>query len=221
MLTLEAQIRDIYKKKLKSSRGEGLLPAVMYGPKDKAQSIFIGERDFYRVWKEAGESTVIGVKLGGEEKEVLIHEVDMDPVKDVPRHADFYILEKGKEITVSIPLEFVGEAPAVKNLGGTVVKVMHELEIKVLPKDLPHSIEVDVTSLENLESQIAIHDLRLPEGVKPTANADDVVAAIATQQEEDETEAEPADISSIEVEKKGKTEEGGADQGEEKKEESA
>jgi large subunit ribosomal protein L25 len=128
-------------------------------------------------------------------------------------HADFYVPEKGKKVEVEVPLEFVGVSTAVKDLGGTLVKVMHEIEVEALPKDLPHSIKVDISKLIDVEAQILAGDLALPEGVSLITEAEEVVASIAVAEEEKEVAA-PADLSQIELaEKKGKKEE----EGEEKK----
>ena len=130
------------------------MPAVFYGPKEETTPVTISEKDFVKVWREAGESSVIELSGVGDAKEVLIHEVDVDPVSGTPRHADFYVIEKGKKVTVGIPLTFEGVAPAVKELGGILVKVMHEIEIEVMPKDLPHDIVVDISSPKHFDSQI-------------------------------------------------------------------
>ena len=119
-----------------------------------------------------------------------------------------------------VPFEFKGEAPAVKSGLGTLVKVMHEIEIEAKPKDLPHGIEVDVLRLKTLEDQIIVKDVTLPPGVTSITNGDEVIAMISAIREEEEEEVAPeADLSQIEVEKKGKKEEEGAAEAEEKKEE--
>jgi large subunit ribosomal protein L25 len=148
----------------------------------------------------------------GKKLEALIREVDTDPVKGELRHADFYILEKGKKVQIDIPLEFVGEAPCVK-LGGIVVKVLHEMKVEADPKNLPHVIEVDISSLTTLESHIAVKDLKLGAGVVAIEGADEVVASVTVAKEE--VEAAPVDLSAIEVEKKGKKEEAATAEGEE------
>src|SRR3989344_8958135 len=135
----------------------------------------------------------------------LIYEVQVDPVKGQPIHADFYVLEKGQEVTVHIPLEFTGISVAVKDLGGSLVKVLHEVEVKAQPENLPHNFVIDISSLDTLDSQILAGSIILPKGVTLVTHGTDVVAAIAVAKEE--VEEAPIDIASIEVEKKGKKEE--------------
>ena len=132
----------------------------------------------------------------------MIHDVDLDPVTDKPRHADFYAIEKGKTLEISVPLEFIGVAGAVKELGGILVKVMHEVEIEALPKDLPHNIVVDISSLKTFDDVIKASDIKLPEGVTLKVKADEVIASVYEPKEE--VEVAPVDLSAIEVAKKGK-----------------
>lgn len=194
-------------KDLKARIKEGFVPAVFYGPKTEAVSVFVSLNDFMKVWREAGESTVINLDVEGlGEVSVLIHEVKLDPIKDIPKHIDFYVFEKGKKISVYVPVEFVGVAPAVKELGGILVKVVHELEIESEPNKLPHKIEVDISSLKDFGSQIFAKDIKLPEGVELLIEPEEIIASIVEQKEE--VEEAPKDVSDIEVEKKGKEEEG-------------
>src|SRR6185312_7226073 len=116
-----------------------------------------------------GESSVISLTGLGTAKDALIHEVEFDVVTGKPLHADFYAIQKGQTVTVSIPLEFDGISPAVKDLGGILTKVMHDLEIECEPKDLPQAIHVDISTLTGLDSQILVSDLNLPKSAKISA----------------------------------------------------
>lgn len=196
----------------KSLRGKGVLPAVIYGRKEESTPIALSRKDFEKVFRAAGESTVITLKGLGEEKDALINDVDFDPVTGEALHADFYAIEKGQTVTVAVPLEFDGVSPAVKDLGGILVKVMHELEMEVLPKDLPHAIHVDISALTALDSQIKVADLKLPASANISVDLDEVVAMISVAQEEPEEPAAPADLSAIEIsEERGKKEEEAAE----------
>lgn len=201
-------------------RKDGTMPAVFYGKKEESTPVTINAADFLKVWKQAGESSVVVLKSPKGELEALIHDVDIDPVTEVPRHADFYVFEKGHKIEVDIPLEFVGVAPAAKDLGGILIKVLHKLKIEAMPKDLPHKIEVDISSLVNFESQILANMVTLPAGVTLVEDPTEVVALVSQPKEEKEDEV-PVDLSSIEVEKKGKKEEEGAEGAEPAKAEKA
>jgi large subunit ribosomal protein L25 len=213
--TLAIEDRQTLGKTSKRLPGDKMA-AVYYGRKEKATPIVISKPAFKRIFRLAGESSVVVLEGNGKKIEALIHEVDFDPVKDEPRHADFYVLEKGKKVTVSVPVHFEGESPAVKNLGGILVKVMHEIEVEAEAKDLPHAVEVDISALTDLDSQITVGDLKLPAGVISTEDKGEVVAAVSVAKEEEEVSA-PIDISAIEVEKKGKKEEEGGEEAAENK----
>jgi len=207
MLKLEAKKRDIVGKKVKTIRDNGGLPAVLYGPKEDTTSITIPAKDFLVVWKEAGETTVVSLKIEGGDKDVMIHDVSVDPLNGTPVHVDFYAIEKGKKVEVSVPLEFIGVAPAVKELGGTLVKVLHELEVEALPNNIPHELTVDISSLVDFESHIAVKDIKLPEGVSAKNDPNETITLVSQpKDEEDEEESASVDFSQVEVEKKGKQE---------------
>jgi large subunit ribosomal protein L25 len=212
MITLKAEKRDQYGKALAKARQEGRLPVVIYGRKEVSTPYFVNTRDFKKVLSQAGESTVISFSTPEGDKDVLIYQVDNHPVSGEPLHVDLYAVEKGKPVQVAVELIFEGVPPAVKELGGNLVKVLYELEIEALPKDLPHEIKVDVSVLTALDGQILIKDLKLPAGVTAVADGDEVVASISQGGEEVKEEEAPVDLEAIEVEKKGKKEdeEGGA-----------
>jgi large subunit ribosomal protein L25 len=195
MLTIQFETRNT-KAALPALRKAGKVPAVFYGPKEKSTAITLKQSEFKKVWKEAGESSIITLKNGSEEHEALIQEVAVHPVTGIPEHADFYVIEKGKKLEVAVPLEFVGVSEAVKG-GNILVKVLHELEIEALPKDLPHNIKVDISALTGVDSQILARDLKLPSGVLIKIDPEAVIAAIAVAKEEPEEVV--ADISAIEV----------------------
>ena len=205
MLTLKAETRNT-ESDLTDIRKAGKIPAVFYGKKEASTPISIPQIDFLKVWKEAGESSVITLETPDGSKDTLIQDVDIDPISGAPRHADFYVFDKDHKLEIELPIEFVGVAPAVKDLGGILVKVVHELSISALPKDLPHNISIDISSLKTFEDQILAKDIPLPKGVEITINPEDVIALVSAPREEKEEESAPVDLSEIEVEKKGKEE---------------
>ncbi|MEK7147555.1 MAG: 50S ribosomal protein L25, partial [Patescibacteria group bacterium] len=205
MILLQAKKRKP-KVSLGKMRKNGELPAVFYGKQEKATPISVAFKDFVKVWKETGESSVVTLAIeGGENLEALIQDVDLDPIRSTPRHADFYVFEKGKKLKIKTPIEFTGVSPAVKDLGAILIKVLHELSIEALPKDLPKKIEVALDSLKNFNDTIAAKDIKLPTGVTLMEKPEEVVVSVYEPKEEaEEKPAEPVDLSAIEVEKKGK-----------------
>jgi large subunit ribosomal protein L25 len=206
MKTLDIQTRDM-SVSLEDIRAEGKMPAVYYGKKTEATPIVVSRNDFIKVWREVGESGVVTLKNGAQSVDTLIKSVDMDPRTDGILHADFYVFEKGKKIEISVPLEFVGNSPAVKDLGGSLVKVLHEIKISADPQHIPSEITVDVSSLVALDSQILAGDIKLPAGVTLIENPEEVVAFPEGPKSDEPEESAPVDLSAIEVEKKGKKEE--------------
>lgn len=202
MKELNITLRD-KEKNTDTIRAEGMVPGVFYGPKEDNTPVAFNAGEFVRIWDEVGGSAIVSLKGVGEEKEVLIHDVTWHPVKGTPQHVDFYCIERGKKLTVSVPLVFINEAPAEK-LGGIVVKVMHELEIEVRPKDIPHDITVDLSTLVDLESAITVADLNLPAEIEPTDEPTETVVSITQAKDEPEEERT---IDDIEIEGKGKEDE--------------
>ena len=209
MLALTAKIRDI-KDSLDTLRDGGELPAVFYGMGNESTSISISKIEFKKVWRKAGESSTVKITTPVGVYDALIHDVQVNPVTDEPIHVDFLVIDMNKAIKVEVPLEFSGVSEAVKSGLGTLVKVLHEVEVEALPKDLPHNFVIDISSLATLDSQILVSSIILPKGVKMITKGDEVVASVAAQKEEKE-ETVPVDLSAIEVEKKGKKEEEGAE----------
>lgn len=213
-MKLQTQTREAGRVSVKKLREDGFMPMVSYGPKEDATSLAVKVRDFKHVWKEAGETTVVTLVTGDEETDALIHEVSVHPVTGEPIHVDFYVMEKGKKVEVTVPLAYQGEAPAVTDLDGTLVKVLHEIDVEALPKDLPNEIVVDISALKELEDTITVGDIKVSEGVTIQTPADETIVSITVQEEEPEEPEEEVDFAeAVEVEQKGKDEEGENEEG--------
>ncbi len=205
-ITLKSTARNTSENLTKLRKG-GFVPAVVYGAGKTAENISVSLKDFTKVLKEAGESSTIKLSLPKGDATVLIHEVILDPVKNIPSHIDFLAVDTTKPIEVAVPLEFVGVSQAVKGGLGVLVKSIHEIEVKGLVQDIPHKIEVDISVLDILDSRITVADLKLPKGVIAMVKDSDIVVNISSIKEEKEEPAGPIDFAAIEVEKKGKKEE--------------
>ncbi len=189
-------------------RASGKIPAIYYMNGTEAVSVAVDYVAFVKLYREAGESTMVTLKTDDGDKQALVQEFQLDPVSGKVLHVDFKLVEAGKPIEVTVPLEFIGVAPAVSNSLGLLMKVMEEVTIKVLPKDLPSHIDVDISGLETLEDSILVKDIQVPSTVEILAEEDATVATVNAAKEEVEEEVEgEIDFSSIEVEKKGKEEE--------------
>ncbi len=207
MITLTVETRDA-SVNVPHLRESGSMPAVVYGPKQEAISISLSLKEFETALKEAGESSVITLSGLSKPISALIYDVDYEPVKGMPRHADFYAIEAGAKVEVAVPLVFTGESPAIK-AGANLVKVLRELDIEADAAHLPHNINVDLAVLVDTDTQIHASDITLPKGVVLITEPDEVVVLAQEVSVEEEVPTEGPDLSSIEVEKKGKQEEGG------------
>lgn len=203
MLTLSVENRP--KTKAHVLRRSGKLPAVVYGGHQESTALALDARAFEKVLRDAGEATIVTLSGLGADLPVLIHAVDLDPLTNRPRHVDFYAITKGEKVEVAIPLEYVGESPAVR-AGANLVTVIREIEVEADPMSLPQHIEVDISVLTAVDDQIRASDLKLPAGVSLVGDPEEVVALIQVVAEESE-EAPSGDIADIEVEKKGKEDE--------------
>lgn len=179
------------------------MPVVLYGPKIKNESLEVKMKDFESILKEAGESTLISLETEGKKEKnlVLIYEIKFDPLTSKPTHADFYQPILTEEIEVKVPLSIEGESPAVKNLGGTLVKNISEVEVRALPQHLPKEIKVNVEFLKTFEDKILAKNLQLPEGVKISKNLEEIILYVAQAEKVEEELQKPIEEKVEEVEK--------------------
>lgn len=205
MLTLAVEKRTDKGAKASTLRRAGIIPGVVYGAHQTATPVSIVARAFEKILRKAGEATIVSLTGLGEALPTLIHEVDLDPITNLPRHVDFYAVTKGEKVEVAIPLVFEGVSPAVE-AGANLVKVLYELEVAADPMNLPSNITVNLSTLANIGDRIHAKDLKLPAGVELAIEPDEVVALVQEVIEEKEEVAAPSDLASIEVEKKGKEE---------------
>lgn len=217
MFKLSAVRRE---KKGEKIRDEGLLPAVIYGVGKDTESLTLTYVDFIKLYDKAGESSLIDLDVDNKDYgKVLIHEVSHDPVSGNIIHADLLRIDMEKPITASVELIFMGESKAVKESGGTIVRNIEEVEVECLPKNLVNHIDVDLSVLASFDDVIKVSDLVLPEGVKVTDPAGEVIIAKAqralTEEEikamEEKASAE-VDVSKIESSAPKKSTEESADE---------
>lgn len=206
---LVAQSRSEKNGKAKKIRINGFIPAVVYGSGHKNKNIKIKKIDFERAFELAGEFNLIDLIIDEKDPtKVIIKDVQKEIISDKVIHVDFYQVDMTKKITTEIPLNFIGEAKAVKELGGTLVKEMDSLKIKCLPSDLVSHIDVDLSVLNNYDDFIRLEDLKLPKGIELVSETNEMVAnVIETRVEEEEKKPEaeiPSEVAPEQIEKEGK-----------------
>ncbi len=224
-IKLIAESRNIKATKAKQIRNEGLIPAVVYGSVTENKNLKIKRIDFERAFETAGEFNLIDLVIDNQPPaKVIIKEVQKDAVKNDIIHVDFYQVDMTKKITTVIPLNFIGEAKAVKELGGTLVKNMDNVGVKCLPGNLVNHIDVDLSSLNNFNDFIRLHDLKLPNGMELASETNEVVVGVKEIKIEEEpvkpVEEVPAEPLVTEAAEEGKeaTTDGKAETKEEKAE---
>ncbi|MCX6722761.1 MAG: 50S ribosomal protein L25 [Candidatus Staskawiczbacteria bacterium] len=179
-------------------------------------------KEFQKVLREAGESSLIELDIEGDKENlpasatpkalqagrpVLVHELQRDPVSDLFIHVDFFQTSLTEEVEVKVPLVFEGTSLAVKDLGGTLVKNISELEVKALPQNLPHEIKVSIDGLNTFLDHILVKDLNVPKNVKISAKPDEIVVSISQPEKVEEElaveiEEKVEDVGQGEKEKK-------------------
>ena len=190
METLSVQKRDIVKRKLHTLRKQGLIPAILYGPKLEPMVLSVEQKQFDKVYAEAGTSSLINIEVEGTEFPSLIHEVQKDPLTSAPVHVDFYQPDLTKKTEVTVPLVFEGEAPGVKELGGTLLRNIQEIVVTALPQNLPHEIIVPIEGLKTFEDRILVKDIVVSHEITITRDPEDlVVQVIPAEDVEAELEA--------------------------------
>lgn len=204
-MELNVQTRENPGKKIKALRESGFIPAELYGRGFDNIHLSVPAKEFGKILKEAGESTIVNLVVGKDKFPVLIHDVSSDILSDKVSHIDFYRVHMDEKTEVAIPLEFIGEAQAVKEKLGILVKAMHEIEVRALPSDLPRNIEIDVSGLAEIGATIHVSDLKLIKGVEFLAEPDAVIATITEIVEE--VEETPISVEEVKVEGEEKKEE--------------
>lgn len=191
--TLKTQPRKVFGRKVKQLRSDGILPANIYGKKIKSQAIQARTTDFEKVFEKAGESGLVELIVSGKKKPVLIHNVQLDPVTDTAIHADFLQVNLKEKVTAQVSVELLGESPAEKESGGTVVQHIDEIEVEALPTDLPEKFEVNLTKLKEIDATIKISDLEVDKKKVEIKNDPDQIIVKVEPPMKVEEEALPAE----------------------------
>ena len=206
MINLKAKQRK--EENLMKLRAQGKVPAVLYGPKVKNMNLEVDLKEFGKVYNEAGESSLISLDVGGQKEKflVLIHDIQSDALTEKPIHIDFYQPDLKKEVESSVPLVIEGEAPVIKELGGTLIKKISNIEVKALPQDLPREIKVDISNLKTFEDNIVVKDLSVSSKVKILKDPEEIIITVSAPQKVEEELEKPIEEKEPELVKKEKEE---------------
>lgn len=203
-MELIVQKREILGKNLSALRKQGLIPAEFYSHGTENLHLSVPVKEFNKIFKEAGESTIIKLEIGDKKINALIHDVQKDALTDNVLHIDFYGVRMDEKIRVNIPVIFAGESQAVKE-GGVLIKAIHELEVEALPANLPHRAEIDLAKLANIGDSIFVKDINFGKEVKILVDLETVIATIVEPKVEEEV-APAVSVEDVKVETEEKKE---------------
>lgn len=174
----------------KKLRTAGLIPGCLYGPGAENINLGIKKVEFEKAFAVAGESHLIDLAIdNGEPVKVLVKDFQKNAVRNEITHVDFYKVSKNKKVTTEIPLHFIGESKAVKELGGILMKEINAVEVKCLPDNLVDFIEIDLSVLNNIDDAVRMHELKLPKGMELVSHTDEIVVHVIEKKAEEEAPA--------------------------------
>jgi len=197
--SLKATKRDVFGRKVKRLRKEGLIPANVFGKKVKSEDLSVNGKEFSEVFEKAGETQIIHLN----DKPVLVSGLQIDPVTSEYLHIDFRQVDLTEKITAKVPVELIGESPAEKQSIGTVVQQISEIEVEALPTDLPEKIEVDITTLTEVDQTVFVKDLKVDKKVTIKTDLELIIVKVEPPTKEEVVEV-PAPVEG-EVSAEGET----------------
>ncbi len=194
MFELKVFLRDI-KAKAKQRRRLGFIPGIIYGHQIKNLLVEVPTKDFQKVYHQAGESTLLTLKIEkGKPRQVLIHGVQTHPLTDAIEHVDFYQVKADEKVFLEIGLRLIGVPPAVQEKGGILVTPLNKLKVECLPADLVHEVEVDLSSLREINEMIRVKDLKVSSKIRVLNNPEEVVAVIEALRVEEKEKPEEVPV---------------------------
>lgn len=219
-IVLNAATRSLVGRKTAALRSEGVIPAVVYGAGvPEPLSIELNRNEFVRLYKTAGESTLLALTVDGKAINVLIQDLQVDPLRDEISHVDFRAVDMTKMVEAEVNLRFVGESMAMKSLGGTLVHPMETLRVRALPSKLISHIDVDISKLATFEDAILVKDLPLPEGMEAVDDLEQTVALVDAPRSDEEmaalntaVEIDVTQVEKVEAKKKADEEAAAAEE---------
>ncbi|MBI4119065.1 MAG: 50S ribosomal protein L25 [Parcubacteria group bacterium] len=189
-MSIKLEVKTREKGGVNQLRRAGFVPGVVYGRGTESTNVAVARTLLEQALKTVGENTLLELEVGGgKSKHVLIHDLQRDPVKELLSHVDFLEVRLDQKIKADIPLVFIGESPAVKELAGVLVRSIQHIEVEALPQNLPHNIEVDISNLKTFEDRITVADIKVGLNVKVLSKPEAVAASVVPPRSEAELEA--------------------------------
>jgi large subunit ribosomal protein L25 len=200
-MQLNASTRQLIGKRARRLRREGKLPAVVYGHSGTPKVLTLDRLEFQKVFVKSGRTHLVDLVVdSGLTEKVLVREIQTHPRMQGPIHVDFYQVNLEEKIRVEVPVHLVGESAAVKRGDADVLQPVHELEVECLPTDIPEAFELDITPLEEIDSELRVNEIKVPKGVTILADPDELVVKIVHKREMKVEEEIPAAEAAVPAE---------------------
>ena len=195
-LELEVSKREITGKKTRFLRREGIIPANLYGHGIDSVPLQVDAKHLKQMLAQAGKTDLISLKLTDSKapRKVIVREVQKNPLTDELLHVDFYQVKMTEKIKAEVPLVFIGEAPVLKNKNTSLLRLIDSLPIEALPDALPHSLEVDLSNLEETDQAIYVKDIHLSDGAILLGDPEQMVIKVTEARREAVVEAVEAEV---------------------------
>jgi len=177
-ILLKADAREVTGKRVKKLRKNGLLPVGVYGKDVKSLSLAVDLKEFLKVYHQAGETGLVELDFASKKLPTLIADVQFHPLTRLPLHAQFHAVNLTEKIKANVPVELTGESPAVQNKIGLLLQALAEVEVEALPTDLPDKLSVEVSNLTEVDQQIAVGELKIPNGVELLTPKEEVIVKV-------------------------------------------
>ena len=204
-IVFEANRREVIGKKVKNLRRDGELPAIVYGHNIEPISISLDYLEASKTLDAISPSALVVLEIEGEKHYTLVRDKQRNPVRRTIIHVDFQAVSLTETVRADVTINLIGEAPAIETYLGILVPSLEQLSIECLPTDLPDSIDVDISGLEEIGDSLLVSDIQAPEGVEILSDPDDVVVVVIAQAAEEVEEEEEIELEEgIEPEMVGK-----------------
>ena len=183
-VSLKAELRTVFGKKLNKVRKQGLVPSNIFGPDFKSKSISVVYKDFVKIYKKVGETGVVYLSLDKENIPVLIKSIQKHPLSSLLLHVDFRKIDLSKKIEANVPVKTIGVSEAVSQKAGILLIQSETLLVEALPEDIPSSIEVDISVIKEIGQEVKVADLKKSDKYEIKTPAEKVIVAVIAHKEE-------------------------------------
>src|SRR5258708_3906324 len=183
-MQLNAATREILGKRTRRLHRQGKLAAVVYGHNSKPTPLVLDRLEFQKGFVKSGRTHLVDLVVDSDRTErVLVREIQTHPRRLGPIHVDFYAVNLEEKITVEVPVHLTGESAAVKRGDADILQPIHALRVECLPTAIPEAFEVDLTQLEDIDSEVRVADLAVPKGVTVLIDPEELVVKIVHKRE--------------------------------------